>query len=99
EYGIKGIRANSISPGITRDSPMASTLADDPAILQAFTRCYPRGRVGTVEDVAASAAWLASDECFMTGQNLQVNGGLTLRRNPTFAEIGPIVAAATAHLS
>jgi hypothetical protein len=31
--------------------------------------------------------WLASDECFMTGQNLQVNGGLTLRNNPTREEI------------
>ncbi len=30
----------------------------------------------------------------MTGQNLQVNGGLTLRRNPTLAEIGAALARA-----
>ncbi|MDB6090462.1 MAG: Oxidoreductase [Gammaproteobacteria bacterium] len=88
EFGSKGIRANSISPGIT-NSPMAASLAADPTVLQAFVKCYPLGRIGTIDDIAASAAWLASDECFMTGQNLQVNGGLTLRRNPTFEEMGP----------
>jgi NAD(P)-dependent dehydrogenase (short-subunit alcohol dehydrogenase family) len=88
EYGEKGIRANSISPGIT-NSPMAASLVAEPALLRAFTACYPLGRIGTIEDIASAAVWLASDDCFMTGQNLQVNGGLTLRRNPTFAEMGP----------
>jgi NAD(P)-dependent dehydrogenase (short-subunit alcohol dehydrogenase family) len=88
EYGVKGIRANSISPGIT-NSPMAANLVAEPALLRAFTVCYPLGRIGTIEDIASAAVWLASDDCFMTGQNLQVNGGLTLRRNPTFAEMGP----------
>ena len=88
EYGVKGIRANSISPGIT-NSPMAADLVAAPAVLSAFTACYPLGRIGTIEDIASAAVWLASDDCFMTGQNLQVNGGLTLRRNPTFAEMGP----------
>lgn len=88
EFGSKGIRANSISPGIT-DSPMAASLAADPIVVQAFVKGYPLGRIGTIDDIAAAAVWLASDECFMTGQNLQVNGGLTLRRNPTFEEMGP----------
>ena len=52
--------------------------------------------MGTSEDIAAAAVWLASDECFMTGQNLQVNGGLTLRRNPTGDEITASVMAAMA---
>jgi NAD(P)-dependent dehydrogenase (short-subunit alcohol dehydrogenase family) len=81
EYGAKGIRANSISPGAT-ESPMSSGLDDMPGARETFEACYPLGRIGTCEDIAAAAAWLASDECFMTGQNLQVNGGLTLRRNP-----------------
>jgi hypothetical protein len=38
--------------------------------------------------------FLASDECFMTGENLQVNGGLTLRRNPRPEEIAASIAAA-----
>ena len=48
----------------------------------AFRDATPLGRYGTCEDIAAAAVWLAGDECFMTGQTLQVNGGLTLRRNP-----------------
>ena len=97
EYGAKHIRANTISPGVT-DTPMAADLLAVPAIRQAFEACYPLGRIGTPDDIAAAALWLASDQCFMTGQNLQVNGGLTLRRNPTFAEMGPAFDQASRHL-
>lgn len=86
EYGVKGIRANSISPGVTA-TPMAGDSLSIPAVLDLFTREYPLGRIGTAEDIAHAAVWLARDECFMTGENLQVNGGLTLRRNPTGAEM------------
>jgi 2-hydroxycyclohexanecarboxyl-CoA dehydrogenase len=95
EFGARGIRANSISPGLT-DTPMTAGAKATPGVYEAFTDCYPLGRVGTSEDIAAAAVFLASDECLMTGQNLQVNGGLTLRRNPTRAEINASVAAAMA---
>lgn len=84
EYGKRGIRANSISPGIT-DSPM--TAGTNPIVWDLFKAAYPLGRIGTSDDIAAAAVWLASDECFMSGQNLQVNGGLTLRSNPSKAQI------------
>ena len=67
-----------------------------PALLDAFRREYPMGRIGTQGDVAEAAVWLAEDTCFMTGQNLQVNGGLTLRRNPRNAEIAEAVRRARA---
>lgn len=95
EFGQHGIRANSISPGLT-DTPMNADAKAIPGLFEAFLPEYPLGRIGTSEDIAAAAVWLASDECFMTGENLQVNGGLTLRRNPTNAEIGASVAAAKA---
>lgn len=98
EFGHRGIRANSISPGLTK-TPMAGGAFEVPGFIEAFEREYPLGRVGTTEDIAAAALWLASDECFMTGQNLQVNGGLTLRRNPSLIELGDIAAKATAHLT
>jgi NAD(P)-dependent dehydrogenase (short-subunit alcohol dehydrogenase family) len=85
EFGARGIRANSISPGLTHTPMTAAGMTA--GLVQAFIPSYPLGRIGPAEDIAAAAAWLASDECFMTGQNLQVNGGLTLRRNPTRAEI------------
>ena len=86
QYGARGIRANSISPGLT-DTPMGSRARAVPGVFEAYQACYPLGRFGTPDDIAAAAVWLASDECFMSGQNLQVNGGLTLRRNPSAEEL------------
>ena len=93
EFGHRGIRANSISPGLT-ETPMTAWAKDVPGIFEAFLPGYPLGRIGTSHDIAAAAVWLCSDECFMTGQNLQVNGGLTLRRNPTKKEIETSTTAA-----
>jgi NAD(P)-dependent dehydrogenase (short-subunit alcohol dehydrogenase family) len=93
EFGSRGIRANSISPGLT-ETPMTAAAKQIPGVFEAFLSSYPLGRIGTSDDIAAAAVWLASDECFMTGQNLQVNGGLTLRRNPTAQEIAASAAAA-----
>ena len=98
DHGHRGIRANSILPGLTK-TPMAGDAFSFPPFIEAFRREYPLGRIGTIEDVAAAAVWLSSDECFMTGQSLQVNGGLTLRRNPRLAELGELAAKATAHLT
>ncbi|MFA7555744.1 MAG: SDR family oxidoreductase, partial [Spongiibacteraceae bacterium] len=81
QFGSKGIRANSISPGITA-TPMTADAMQSAALVKTFADCYPLGRVGTSLDIAAAAVFLASDDCFMTGENLQVNGGLCLRRNP-----------------
>jgi len=86
EFGGSGIRANSISPGLT-ETPMTAEAKQVPGLFETFVASYPLGRIGTKEDIAAAAVWLASDECFMTGENLQVNGGLTLRRNPTREEM------------
>jgi NAD(P)-dependent dehydrogenase (short-subunit alcohol dehydrogenase family) len=95
EFGARGIRANSISPGLT-DTPMTASAKATPGLFDAFASAYPLGRVGTSEDIAAAAVWLADDACFMTGQNLQVNGGLTLRRNPNRDEIQASVMKAMA---
>jgi NAD(P)-dependent dehydrogenase (short-subunit alcohol dehydrogenase family) len=95
EFGTEGVRANSISPGLT-DTPMTAEAKQVPGLFDAFLAGYPLGRIGTSDDIAAAAVFLASDECFMTGENLQVNGGLTLRRNPMKSEIDAAVAAAMA---
>lgn len=94
EFGSEGIRANSISPGLT-ETPMTADAKTVPGLFDSFLAGYPLGRIGTSEDIAAAAVWLASDECFMTGENLQVNGGLTLRRNPTREEMNAAIVAAS----
>ena len=93
EFGKYGVRANSISPGLTA-TPMTAAAMAAPGLEDVFKKEYPLGRIGTSDDIAAAAVFLASDECFMTGQNLQVNGGLTLRRNPTQAEMEAAIAKA-----
>ncbi len=95
EFGHRGIRANSVAPGFTI-TPMTAKAGRNSAIIDTFAKEYPLGRVGTSEDIAEAIAWVASDACFMTGQVLQVNGGVTLRRNPRNAEIVAAVKQARA---
>lgn len=93
EFGTRGVRVNSIAPGLT-DSPMTEKELALPGLRETFLKEYPLGRIGNTEDVAQAALWLAGDECFMTGQVLQINGGLTLRRNPSQSEINAAMKAA-----
>ena len=93
EFGAKGIRVNSIAPGLTK-SPMTSHEMGLPGLEEAFLKEYPLGRIGTAMDIADAALWLAGEESFITGQVLQINGGLTLRRNPTPREISASMKAA-----
>jgi len=89
------VRVNAIAPGLTA-TPMTAAEVQMPGLEAAFLKEYPLGRLGTVDDVAHAAVWLASDECFVTGEVLQVNGGVTLRRNPSSREINASMAAAKA---
>ncbi|NLR73195.1 SDR family oxidoreductase [Novosphingobium sp. ERN07] len=82
EYGDRGIRVNSIAPGLTRTS-MTNAYFENDAIRQAFERETPTGRLSEPEDIAAAAVWLASDECTATGDLIRVSGGMHLRRLPT----------------
>ena len=95
EFGAHGVKVNTIAPGLTA-SPMTERELSVPGLKEAFLKEYPLGRIGTAEDVANAALWLASGESFVTGQTLQVNGGLTLRRNPTPKEISASMRAASA---
>jgi NAD(P)-dependent dehydrogenase (short-subunit alcohol dehydrogenase family) len=95
QYGAQGIRANSIAPGLTA-TPMTAGAMAAPGLEAAFAKEYPLGRIGTSDDVAEACLWLASDQCFLTGQTLQVNGGLTLRRNPLPHEVAAAIGAAMA---
>ncbi|SCW59881.1 NAD(P)-dependent dehydrogenase, short-chain alcohol dehydrogenase family [Sphingobium faniae] len=91
EYGKHGIRANILAPGLTI-TPMLGGF-NVPGMIEAYAKEYPLGRITTVEDIANAALFMASDECFMTGQTFNVTGGLTLRRNPTTEEIMASIAA------
>ena len=74
--GPHGVTVNGVVPGII-DSPMT---ADWPATTkERLVATTPLGRLGTVEEVAAAAVFLASDAAsFVTGAHLDVNGGLLM---------------------
>ena len=93
EFGAKQVRVNAIAPGLTA-TPMTDKEVHMPGLEEAFLKEYPLGRIGTTTDIANAALWLAGDESFITGQVLQVNGGLTLRRNPSPKEINASLKAA-----
>ncbi len=93
EYGAKGVKVNSLAPGLT-STPMTEKEMQMPGLREAFVKEYPLGRIGTAEDVADAALWLAQPGSFITGQVLQINGGLTLRRNPSPRDINASLAAA-----
>jgi glucose 1-dehydrogenase len=78
EYAGKGIRVNGIGPGATV-TPLNQAWIDDPVKRADVEKHIPMGRAGTSEEMAAVAAFLASDEAaYITGQTIFVDGGLTL---------------------
>jgi NAD(P)-dependent dehydrogenase (short-subunit alcohol dehydrogenase family) len=77
EYG-PAVRVNCVSPGLIR-TPMSEPLFTDSDVLAPVRQATPLGRVGTSEEIADVILFLASDlSRFMTGQNLVVDGGMTL---------------------
>jgi NAD(P)-dependent dehydrogenase (short-subunit alcohol dehydrogenase family) len=88
-HGHQGIRANVISPGTIRTPIWEQRLAVDPTALDELASWYPLGRVGEVDDVAAAALFLCSDEAaWITGVNLPVDGGLTAGSFGMIAALG-----------
>ncbi len=74
EYASRNITANVIAPGFI-DTDMTAALPD--AMRSKILEGVPLGRLGSAEDVAAAALYLASNEAgYVTGQVLNVNGGL-----------------------
>lgn len=76
-----GIRVNSISPGwIDVTGWQKAGAGGQAALSEADHRQHPAGRVGKPEDIAKACLYLCSeDACFITGTNLTVDGGMTVK--------------------
>jgi 2-keto-3-deoxy-L-fuconate dehydrogenase len=83
----RGIRANAICPGTIESPSLAGRISDVSketgkslrAVRQAFVERQPMGRLGTPQEVALLAVFLASDEAsYITGQAHLVDGGMAL---------------------
>jgi len=70
------IRVNAIAPGAIETSALGMVL-DDPAVQQRMVELTPLKRLGTTEDIAAAAVYLASQAAgYVTGVVLDVGGGI-----------------------
>lgn len=71
-----GVRVNALCPGMV-DTAMLRRLIDaEPSIRESLLALKPMGRLGELQEIAAAAVWLASEESsFITGHALAVDGG------------------------
>jgi NAD(P)-dependent dehydrogenase (short-subunit alcohol dehydrogenase family) len=78
EWGPQGVRVNAVAPGLI-DGGMSAPIYADPEMRKARESKVPLGRLGLPEDVARAVLFLASDDAaYVTGQNLLVDGGVTM---------------------
>ena len=94
ELGASWVRVNSIRPGLIRTELVAPVL-ESPELSEDYRAITPLPRPGEVEDVANLAMFLLSDAAsYVTGQVINVDGGLMLRRGPDFsAMLEPVFGA------
>ena len=89
DYGRHGIRANAICPGGI-NTPMLRDLIDAPGMekyREAMLGAHQLGRFGEPEEIAAVAAFLASDDAsFVTGHAMVADGGMTAGLRPGLFE-------------
>jgi len=77
EWGPRGVRSNSVSPGMIR-TPMTAQIYAAPGVHEARRALVPRRRIGEPADIANAVVFLASDRAdYITGEDLVVDGGFT----------------------
>ena len=75
QYGPLGIRCNAVAPGVTL-TPMVATRLEDERFRKINTEMTPHQRLGRVEDIASTVAFLCSEGgSFINGQTIVVDGG------------------------
>jgi gluconate 5-dehydrogenase len=78
EWGPMGATVNAVGPGILRTALTSAYMDANPSRAEAALAHSLVGRLGTVDDVAFAAEYLASPECsFVTGQTIILDGGAT----------------------
>jgi len=76
EYAKRNVTANCIAPGFIK-TPMTDALNEKQR--ETILTKVPAARLGTPEDIAAAAVYLASNEAaYVTGQTIHVNGGMAM---------------------
>ena len=75
QYGASGVRANAVAPGVI-PTPMTAGRLEDEGFRKMNVEMTPHTRLGTVDDVASTVAFLCSPGgSFINGQTIVVDGG------------------------
>ncbi|GFE79871.1 oxidoreductase [Steroidobacter agaridevorans] len=75
QYGAQGIRCNAVAPGVTV-TPMTEGRLEDPMFKRINVEMTPHQRLGRVDDIASTIAFLCSPGgSFINGQTIVVDGG------------------------
>ena len=78
-YGPRGVRVNAVCPGYIH-TPMTAPIREMEGAEEFLASLHPMGRLGQPEEIAAAAAFLASDDAsFVNGVALPVDGGYDAR--------------------
>ncbi len=94
ELGASWVRVNCIRPGLIR-TDLVVPITESPELSADYAAITPIPRQGEVEDIANTAVFLLSDAAsYITGQVINVDGGVLLRRGPDFsAMLEPVFGA------
>lgn len=85
ELGVSGVRVNGIRPGLIR-TELTEAVLMSPEVSADYRECTPLQRIGEVEDIANVALFLLSDAAgYVTGQIINVDGGMQVRRGPDYS--------------
>ncbi len=85
--GPKGVRVNTISPGTVLKEENREYYAKNEKLMSSFAKHIPLGRMGTAEEIADVISFLCSPKAsFITGQNLLVDGGISLLSQETLLQ-------------
>jgi meso-butanediol dehydrogenase/(S,S)-butanediol dehydrogenase/diacetyl reductase len=89
DHAAEGIRVNAIAPGPTATPMLGTVMTEDE--MRRFGEAMPIGRLAQPEELAAAAAFLASDDAsYVTGAVFAVDGGQTAKVGMTLADLGTI---------
>jgi NAD(P)-dependent dehydrogenase (short-subunit alcohol dehydrogenase family) len=94
ELGPSWVRVNCIRPGLIR-TELVAAITESPELSADYKAITPLPRPGEVSDIANAAVFLLSDaSSYITGQVINVDGGVLLRRGPDFsAMLEPLFGA------
>lgn len=82
ELGARGVRVNAVAPGLVV-TPLTEPAMAIPGVREDYLENTPLGRTGEAEEIGAAVRFLLSDDAaWITGENLDINGGAHLKRYP-----------------